>query len=225
MNEGYSIPSIDDSSESWPNYKVQETIKNQLDLAGDAEVWELFRQGQEFAFIHIYKNNFDHLFQYGFQFTKNEALIEDAIQDMFIELREKGRNNSIIKSSIKSYLFTCLRRRILLYKKKHYGKLEPLDNTSFKFFEIGISIEQRIIEGQIREEQKEKLERALRSLSSRQREAIYYLFNEGMDYAEIKDLMNFNNIRSTRNLIYKAFAAIKSSLNYMLPLGMSWLFI
>lgn len=221
MSEGHSIPPVNNSKEPWPNYKVQETNRNQLDLLGDAEVWELFRQGQEFAFIHIYKKNFNSLFQYGFQFTKNEALIEDAIQDMFIELREKGRNN-IIRNSIKNYLFTCLRRRILLYKEKEYGKLEPLDDKSFG---IGISVEQRIIEGQIKEEQKEKLERALKSLSPRQREAIYYLFNEGMDYSEIKELMNFSNIRSTRNLVYRAFATIKSSLNYIFLLGMSCLHI
>ena len=87
---------------------------NSLD---DVRLWELFREGKEIAFTHIYQTHFEALFQYGCQFTKNESLVEDALQDMFIELREK-RKQTIIQTSVRNYLFTCLRRRILLYKKK-----------------------------------------------------------------------------------------------------------
>ena len=90
--------------------------KDSLNSLDDVRLWELFSEGKEIAFSHIYGTHFEGLFQYGCQFTKNESLVEDALQDMFIELREK-RKKTIIQTSIRNYLFTCLRRRILLYKK------------------------------------------------------------------------------------------------------------
>ncbi len=193
------------------DYPQLEKLKSQLDSLSETRIWELFQDGHEVAFIHIYKQNFDDLFSYGSQFSRNEALVEDAIQDMFIEFREKGRK-TVIKSSVKNYLFTCLRRRILLYKERFDSKAEAYNDTEFQSFQIGISTEQRIIEGQIKDEQKKKLENALKQLSERQREAIYYLYHEGLSYDEIKELMNVSNIRSTRNLIYRALNAIRSSI-------------
>ncbi|MEQ8880618.1 MAG: sigma-70 family RNA polymerase sigma factor [Cyclobacteriaceae bacterium] len=191
---------------------VSEEFSTQLDSLPDSQIWELFRQGQEIAFIHIYKKNFDLLFQYGCHFTNNVSLVEDAIQDMFIELREK-RKNTVIKDSVKNYLFTCLRRRVLLYLDKFDNKFETLNRAHLGSFRIGISVEQRIIERQISDEQNEKLGNSLKLLSSRQREAIYFFYNEGMEYREIKELMNFSNIRSVRNLIYRALKTIRSSLH------------
>ncbi|MEQ9217115.1 MAG: sigma-70 family RNA polymerase sigma factor [Cyclobacteriaceae bacterium] len=209
MSKDNTLRLVEDNNRLLTEISFQE--KNQLDTLSDTRIWELFQKGHEIAFIHIYKQNFNDLFSFGSQFSKNEALVEDAIQDMFVELREKRRNN-VIKSSIRNYLFTCLRRRILLYKNKFDRNTEPFDSSIFQSFEIGLSAEQRIIEGQIKEEQQKKLEVALKQLTDRQREAIYYLYHEGMSYDEIKDLMNFSNIRSTRNLIYRALNTIKSSI-------------
>lgn len=188
-----------------------EREKGQLDALEDSKVWQLFQEGVETAFIYIYKNHFDALFSYGSQFSNNEALVEDAIQDMFVELREK-RGNSIIRSSIRNYLFTCLRRRILLYKSQSDKISGSFESVAHQSFQLDVSVEQRIIEGQIKEEQKRKLENSLKLLTERQREALYYLYHEGMSYNEIKELMNFTNIRSTRNLIYRALNTIKSSI-------------
>ncbi|MBV6639421.1 MAG: sigma-70 family RNA polymerase sigma factor [Cyclobacteriaceae bacterium] len=192
-----------------------ESSRYKLDSFDDSRIWELFQEGHESAFIHIYRRYFDALFSFGSQFSNSEALVEDAIQDMFIELREK-RGNTVIRNSIKSYLFTCLRRRILLYKSKFDSRIEPIENGAFQPFEVGISMEQLLIESQIKEEQKKKLENGLKLLTERQREAIYYLYHEGMSYYEIKDLMNFSNIRSTRNLIYRAIKTIKSSILFVM---------
>ena len=60
--------------------------KDSLNSLDDVRLWELFSEGKEIAFSHIYGTHFEGLFQYGCQFTKNESLVEDALQDMFIEL-------------------------------------------------------------------------------------------------------------------------------------------
>ncbi|MEQ9288988.1 MAG: RNA polymerase sigma factor [Cyclobacteriaceae bacterium] len=223
MKNDFSIDSHKEPTASWPSLNAHGQPKNDLESLTDGEIWELFREGQELAFIHIYQKHFQGLFHYGSQFTENDALIEDAIQDMFIELRENRKRN-VIKSSIRNYLFTCLRRRILQYKQKFDNKFKPLEEAGFIDFELGISAEQRIIEGQIKQEQNEKLQQVIKTLSSRQREAIYYLYHEGMAYGEIKELMGFSNIRSVRNLVYRALASIKSAIVQLCLIGSALLF-
>lgn len=186
--------------------------KDSLNSLDDVRLWELFREGKEIAFTHIYGTHFKGLFQYGCQFTKNESLVEDALQDMFIELREK-REKTIIQTSIRNYLFTCLRRRILLYKKKFNDHTTNFEHSEFRLFEIEISTEQKIIDEQIKTDNKKKLKEVIKLITNRQREAIYCLYYEGLNYEEIKELMGFTNIRSVRNLIYRALAHMKSALS------------
>ena len=185
--------------------------KESLNPSDDVRLWKLFKEVKEVAFSHIYRTHFECLFQYGCQFTKNESIVEDALQDMFIELREKRRKTTI-KSSIRNYLFTCLRRRILLYKKKINDHTTNFENSEYRLFEIEISVEQKIIAEQIKTYNKKRLKEAVMTLTNRQREAIYCLYYEGLSYAEIKELMGFTNIRSVRNLIYKALNHMKSAL-------------
>ncbi len=189
--------------------------KESLDSLDDVRLWKLFKEGKEIAFSHIYQTHFEGLFQYGCQFTKNESLIEDALQDMFIELRENRKKISI-KTSIRNYLFTCLRRRILLYKKKINDNTVNFENSKFRLFDIEISTEQKIIAEQIKTDNNKKLKEAVMTLTNRQREAIYCLYYEGLSYLEIKKLMGFSNIRSVRNLIYKALNHMKSALTLVI---------
>ena len=200
------------------NTYISANNKESLDSMDDVRLWQLFKEGKEIAFSHIYQTHFEGLFQYGCQFTNNQSLVEDALQDMFIELREKKRNTSI-KISIRNYLFTCLRRRILLYKKRNNDKTTNFENSEFKFFEIEFSTEQKIIAEQIKTDNKKKLKEAVMSLTNRQREAIYCLYYEGLSYLEIKKLMGFTNIRSVRNLVYKALNHMKSALALVIFCG------
>jgi len=106
-----------------------------------------------------------------------------------------------------------LRRRILLYKKKVNDNTTNFEHSEFRLFEIEISTEQKIIDEQIKSDNKKKLKEVIKLLTNRQREAIYCLYYEDLNYEEIKELMGFTNIRSARNLIYKALNHMKSALS------------
>lgn len=71
------------------NGKQSQKIKNQY--KDEAAIWEAFKMGNESAFIFIYETYFDPLFIYGNQFTNNEDLVKDAIQDLFVEVRKNRR--------------------------------------------------------------------------------------------------------------------------------------
>lgn len=175
----------------------------------DKKIWEDFRNGDEAAFIHIYSSFFQELISFGFQFTTDKQLIEDCVQDLFVVIRRKRKTLSPIKTSIRLYLFQALKRRILDYKKK-YSRISNIDSEEgMSAFEIVLPLETHIINEQAYNERIDRLNQAINDLTARQREAIYYLYFKCMSYEEIKAMMGLNNVKSARNFIYKAVAALK----------------
>lgn len=174
----------------------------------DSSTWESFKSGNESAFIYIYGFYFDQLFIYGIHFTKDEGIVKDAIQDLFIDLR-KNRLTLGPTDSIKFYLFKCLKRRILKEKSHWFYKCEVFSNEfSFNFT---FSHEQFLIDRQLDEEKMARLNRSIKSLSPRKREIIYYFYYEGLTYSQIREMMNLSNIKSVRNLLYKAVSFLRES--------------
>ncbi len=57
----------------------------------------------------------------------------------------------------------------------------------------------------------QKLDKALASLSERQREAVYYYFYKGMTYEEVRELLDFKDVKSARNLIYKVVETLRKN--------------
>lgn len=127
------------------------TTKGQIP---DTEIWDAFRMGNESAFISIYQTHFDNLFSYGFKICNSESLVKDAIQDLFIELR-KNRSRLGKTTSIKFYLFKCIKRKLIKEEKKWYSNLERIDSNYF--FDFSFSPEELMINKQIDDEKYKKL--------------------------------------------------------------------
>ena len=114
----------------------------------------------------------------------------------------------------------AFKRKILRYKNSQQKK-EILDYSLTKGYEYSLedSIETKIISEESSTNRHEKLNTALEMLTSRQRESIYYYFSECLDYSEIKEIMGFKDIKSARNIIYKAVSILKG---YLLLLSISF---
>ncbi len=185
--------------------KVDET-------SSDLEVWQSFKQGNKSAFIFIYENYFDLLFRYGSRISQNDELIKDAIHDVFFDLRKNSKTIGDT-SSIKFYLFKCLKSKILKEVNGWFGKKEEFNEDLS--FEITFSHEQILIESQVDEEKSKRINQAILELSPRQREAIYYLYFEGMSYEQVSELMELSSAKSARDLIYKSLRILRESLGYL----------
>jgi RNA polymerase sigma factor (sigma-70 family) len=184
-----------------PEYKTKPCDSINSQYKDDSATWNAFKSGNESAFIYIYETYFDQLFIYGNHFTKNEGIVKDSIQDLFIELR-KNRLMLGSTDSIKFYLFKCLKRRIIKETSHWFYKCEVF--SSELSFDFTFSHEQTLIDRQLDDEKMARLNLAIKSLSPRKREIIYYFYYEGLNYLQIKELMNLSNIKSARNLLYKA---------------------
>ncbi|MEQ8556531.1 MAG: sigma-70 family RNA polymerase sigma factor [Cyclobacteriaceae bacterium] len=172
--------------------------------------WEEFKNGNEEAFIQIYQENFTSLYRYGSQYTVCRDLIKDTIQELFIDLRKNRKRLSI--KSIKPYLFVAFRQN-LIAKLKQSNKVVTFDSDLLEGydFKVEISSDRMLIDSQDKDYEKERLNRVIDSLPTRQKEIIYLFYFEDMSYEEIKQLMSFKDIKSVRNLVYKAIKSLRAN--------------
>lgn len=175
----------------------------------EAFIWKEYKKGSKEAFVHIYHKYFPVLYNYGHQLTSDKGLIEDCIQELFVDLSKKGKKLSDT-TSIKFYLIKCLRNRFVKTLKKDKRTKENEKFFPGYEFQFSLSVEQKIINAQLNHELIEKLNKAIVLLTDRQREAIYYYFYENLSVDEIAELMNVTNRRTVQNLIYRAIAFLRN---------------
>lgn len=182
----------------------------------DAERWSSFKQGDEAAFVDIYKTYANKLYNYGAKFCSDRELVKDCLQDFFIYLR-RNRETLGDTTSIKFYLFKSFRRRVIDYIQSRATEQKKNQIASVFQLQVEVSHEVKYIDLQLHEQQLEKLNKAINSLSEKEREAVFYYFYEGLSYKDIAEILNFTHIASARRLIYKALASIKEMLIAVSP--------
>ena len=177
----------------------------------DKVLWSRFKKGDRESFSLIYQQNITALLNYGLKINADSAILKDNIQDLFIELWNTRVNLSEV-DSIKFYLFKALRFKLIRFEKKQAvsNKLSlilletPKEKTD-------LSTEDKIIDEETHENQRELLQKALMSISTRQKEAIQLRFYHGFTHEQIADLMQLN-YQSVSNLLYTAILRIREKL-------------
>lgn len=177
----------------------------------DLEVWNAFNKGDEMAFNYIYRCFTPIMYSFGIQITKDVDLIKDCMQNIFIDLRRKrGSLSEVI--SIKSYLLKILQRELFrAIKKESKNTIQNTELPESAFF-IEVSHETKVIELESETEINTQLKKALNQLTPRQRQALVLLYEEGMSYKEIAEVLEFNEVKSARKLIYRAIDSLKQLL-------------
>jgi RNA polymerase sigma factor (sigma-70 family) len=175
----------------------------------DIKLWSKFKEGDDESLACIYSTNSKKLYWYGLSFTNNQLLIEDSIQDLFSELIS-SRERLSDTNNIQFYLIKSF-KRILLRKISQEKKFYLCDQQIKYDFEVAHSIEYFIINEEDSNQQLRSLHEAINMLTSRQKEAIYLKFSEGLGYEETAEIMDMT-VESCRNLIYKAVKSLKNSL-------------
>jgi RNA polymerase sigma factor (sigma-70 family) len=186
---------------------TMETFKDKT----DTEIWRAFDGGDEMAFNYIYRMHAPNLFRFGSQITQDQSIVQDCIQNIFIGLRKKRGGLSAVKS-IKSYLYKCLQRDLIRELNKRKGTKIGAESLDEGFFEIEMSFETKLIQQEREYEQKAKIKQAISKLTSRQRQAVLLLYEEGMSYKEIAEVMELNEVKSARKIIYRALDSLKELL-------------
>lgn len=177
------------------------------DNTEDQLLWSAFQQGDSKAFEKLYKRYVRVLYSYGYKILPDASVIEDLIQDLFIDLWQSRERLSEAVSP-KYYLFRSLRRRIYKAEKRHINRFRELDSEDSDILPPTVPIEYEIIQQEGETQQRKDLEFHLKSLPLRQYEALTLRYYQDLSYAEIADILLINE-QSVRNLIQRAVLKLK----------------
>lgn len=198
-------------------YENQEKPVSINDGLNESDLWNLFKAGDDGAFVKIYNDYTNLLFNFGCQFSPDREMVKDCLQDFFIYLREK-RLKLGPTDSIKFYLLKSFRRKVVEYLKRNAKEMENCKKNGFMEFPIQFSHETIYINRQFEADQLSRLEKALQALDDREREAIYHFYYENLSYEQIAEIFEFSHVSSARRLIYRALSNLRKEMFLLLLL-------
>lgn len=168
----------------------------------EAELWSRLKRGDEKALSSIYTAYLDKLYNFGIRHLRDSAQLKDCIQDVFVALWN-GREGLGDVTSIKPYLYACLRRRIFQLRAK-LAMQDTLDA-----FPLALSHKSHYLNQQIDKEVQQQVIQVLNCLGNQQREAIFLIYYEEVSYKDAADIMGLK-IRSVYNLVYSALLRLRA---------------
>jgi RNA polymerase sigma factor (sigma-70 family) len=180
-----------------------------MSVSSDISLWNAFRKGDKESFRIIYKKYVPALLNYGMKISEDAELVEDCIQDLFVELWNSGERLSST-SCIKFYLFKALRFKIYRNQVASHAK-EMMPIEGFMMLLKSPSEEDIQIQHEMKTTQLLHLKEALETLPERQREAINLRYYHRFSNEEIAEIMNIG-YNSAAKLIYAALKNLKESL-------------
>jgi RNA polymerase sigma factor (sigma-70 family) len=193
-------------------------------LAGhknDKILWQSIKAGDKQCFNTLFRVYYSELYYYGFKIIPDPDFVKECIQEVFIRVWETRQSLADIEN-IKAYLIVCVRRMILVQKKKGKSRqtveLGKFENSIF-FFDVN--------EFEKHEEISDELRRillsAINSLTVKQRELIMLFFYHELPYSEISEITGIST-QAVRNLMYRTLIHLRESIGEKSLQSMSNLF-
>ncbi len=165
--------------------------------------WQNIAVGNREAYSQAYLVLYERFYSYGSLLTPDIPLVEDAIQEVLLTLwTNKETLHSI--SNPDGYFYSLF-RRALFKKLKTAANLVPVENGEW---EPGFSADAILVKKEASEELQKKMKAAIDSLTTRQREAIYLRFYEGLSYEEVAATLDIS-VKATYKMMARALSALK----------------
>lgn len=173
----------------------------------EKNLWQRFKEGDRQAFDALLKQHYPLLLNYGRRLVSDALLVEDCLQDFFIDLWHKRAGLGDVQN-LNAYLLSSFRRRLFREKEKTMRLGFVAELSDDYDFDVQFDIEADLMAKEIEHENAEQLKYHLDNLSKRQREAIYLRFYQGLEYADIAEIMTIN-AHSVVNLVYDALKSLR----------------
>lgn len=174
----------------------------------DIELWKGLKREDKAALEQLFLRYYDDLFRYAVKFCGDETVAEDHIQDLFLRIW-KRRDNLGQVTGVKTYLWTALRRSLIVYQRNRQREAEVYSVHEEEGIHMEFAVEEVIIAREKDSKMREALEQALNELSPRQREIIYLRYYHGMSYDEVEAITSLN-YQTLRNHTHRALKVLES---------------
>jgi len=173
----------------------------------DYHLWERFKEGDKRAMEKIFYDHYSSLYNYGMRLCNDASLVEDSIQELFVELISKLGSLGPT-DHIDFYLLASLRRKVFAklknnttYNYADQEDLMPVDDQES-------SPEEEWIDREADHNNSRKIRGLISSLPEREREAIYLKYFRNLSYRQITEIMGVN-YKSARMLVYRALTSLR----------------
>jgi len=171
-------------------------------------VWTRFKDGDLNAFQEIYDGFIPNLHAYGAKLAPGFELLDDCIQELFLELYTH-RKNLNTPENLEFYLLKSL-RRIVFHKIKKENRFINLEENLTKSFLFDLELDNYENENFL-QEKIEVVKSALTELTISQREILYLKFYNNLNYHEIGDLLGVRP-DSAKKQVYRIIERLRTDL-------------
>lgn len=168
--------------------------------------WNAFKDGDRQAFDNLFRRYYPILLQYGLRITTDKELINDSIQDLFIELWQSRSATSVL--SVKAYFLKALKYKLFRQFRSN-SITQTTDGDIENHFEL--SHDQFIMAREDEAAMVKKMVAAINQLPNRQKEIVYLKIYQGLNYEELSEVMGIN-YQVARNLFYQSIKSLRQLL-------------
>lgn len=148
----------------------------------DNAIIQRIAQDDESAYASLFQEFYVQLCRFSVKYVREETISEEIVQEVFLTLWEK-RNDLVIRSSLKAYLFQSVKNSSLNYLNSRFAK-QDFQRDYFDQKEVPVNDTQEAL---AHDELQKIVQEAIDQLPTKCR-AIYSLSrNTGMSYKEIAE--------------------------------------
>jgi RNA polymerase sigma factor (sigma-70 family) len=172
----------------------------------DHKLWSKLKAGDEKSFSLLFEKYYADLINYGNSFSPFAEKVQDCVQDVFADVW-LYRESLQIPNVVKAYLLSSVRKRIArLHERDHiFKKITTTDSIEFLF---DFSVEHELINDEATAERVLHLNKLLNDLPSRQKEALFLRYNQGLSVEQIAEMLDVN-YQSASNLLHRGLLTLR----------------
>lgn len=174
----------------------------------DEDLIILFKKGDREAFNCIYKRYWEKLFFCALKKLGEKEEAEDIIQDLFVSIWVK-KEEFQINSSLKSYLFTALKYKIINHFESKKVRKKHLATLKNAFDELDFHTENSLQTAEV----ERRIEVGVNKLSPKVKLVYQLSRNENLSLDEIAEKLEVSK-QTVKNQISKALKVLKAHLTH-----------
>ncbi|MDZ7806767.1 MAG: RNA polymerase sigma-70 factor [Gracilimonas sp.] len=161
---------------------------------------QAIRDGNKNSYSAFFRACYEHYVRFAYRYVRSKDQACDLVQEAFIKLW-KNRNQLDPLKSLKSYMFTIVRNLSLNHIRDYKNRFETLDGDDHSLNALIIHQEQ---DNESNNEQTiQIIEKLIKELPERQREAFELSRFDGLRHEEVAEVMNIS-ARTVNNHIVSA---------------------
>jgi RNA polymerase sigma factor (sigma-70 family) len=165
-------------------------------------------EGDQSAYSALYIEYFKKFYNYGKKFTPDVSLIEDVIQEVFLDFWAK-KEKLLNVENYQTYFFSSFKYTLLKKIKQAYKT--DYGNTNHSEPQGDFLIDQVMINKELSFKLQQKLQKALNALTAHQREAIFLRFYEKLSYEEVAAVLNIT-VKATYKIMARSLTVLRDSM-------------